>query len=309
MLDRDTFLITVYVLADDFCQTLPPPPRHPGPLPSLTPSEVLTLALLGQWQEFPSERAFYRYAQRHLRPYFPTLPARSQFNRLLRQQADTLARFALFLADQATPVAPAYELLDCTAMPTRDPRRRGLGWLPGIADLSWSNRLGWYEGFHLLLVVSPTGVITGFGLGPASVNDRALAETLFARRQHPDPHLPGVGHPTPSQIYVADSGFGGRQREADWQARYGIHLVASPQRDSHRRWPRAVRRWAAGVRQIIETVFDRLLHRFRLDRERPHDLVGGQARLAAKIGLHNLFCWLNPHLGRPPLAVADLIDW
>jgi hypothetical protein len=31
--------------------------------------------------------------------------------------------------------------------------------------------------------------------------------------------------------------------------------------------------------------------------------------LAAKVGLHNFCCWLNRQAGRPPLAVADLIDW
>src|SRR5258707_816231 len=26
---------------------------------------------------------------------------------------------------------------------------RGTGWLAGQVDIGWSNRLGWYEGFHL----------------------------------------------------------------------------------------------------------------------------------------------------------------
>jgi hypothetical protein len=54
-------------------------------------------------------------------------------------------------------------------------------------------------------------------------------------------------------------------------------------------WPKALRRWLAGVRQIVETVYEKLAHTFRLDRERPHDLSGFQARLAAKMALHN-FC-------------------
>jgi hypothetical protein len=35
-------------------------------------------------------------------------------------------------------------------VPIRDAKRRGASWLPGLADIGWSNRLGWYEGFHLL---------------------------------------------------------------------------------------------------------------------------------------------------------------
>ena len=59
----------------------------------------------------------------------------------------------------------------------------------------------------------------------------------------------------------------------------------------------------------METVFDRLHNTFRLSRERPHDLTGFQARLAAKAALHNFCLWLNEQLARPRLAFADLLDW
>jgi len=65
----------------------------------------------------------------------------------------------------------------------------------------------------------------------------------------------------------------------------------------------------AGVRQIVETVYEKLTHTFRLDRERPHDLSGFQARLAAKMALHNFCIWLNAQLGRPQLAFAALVNW
>ena len=69
------------------------------------------------------------------------------------------------------------------------------------------------------------------------------------------------------------------------------------------------RRWLAGIRQIVETVYDKLFHTWRLDRERPHDLSGFQARLAAKIALHNFCIWLHEQLGRPRLAFTDLVAW
>jgi hypothetical protein len=86
MVDVDTFLTTLYVIVDDFCQTSLPVETHPGPDAALTRSEVVTLALFGQWQGFGSERGFYRYARRHVRAALPTLPAREQCNRQVRQQ-------------------------------------------------------------------------------------------------------------------------------------------------------------------------------------------------------------------------------
>ena len=94
MVDVDTFLTTLYVMADDFCKTSLPPEPHPGPQAALSRSEVVTLAMFGQWQSFGSERGFYRYAQRHLRAAFPSLPTREQFNRQVRQQHT--ARVAFF---------------------------------------------------------------------------------------------------------------------------------------------------------------------------------------------------------------------
>ena len=97
MVDVDTFLTTLYVMVDDFCRLALSPAPHPGPQAALSRSEVVTLALFGQWQGCGSERGFYRYAQRHLRAAFPALPAREQYNRQVRQQHAALVAFFLYL--------------------------------------------------------------------------------------------------------------------------------------------------------------------------------------------------------------------
>jgi Transposase DDE domain len=310
MMDQDTFLTTLYVMIDDFCQSEGFAEKHPcGRQASLSWSEVITLALFGQWGQFASERAFYRYAQQHLRTAFPQLPDRSQFNRLLRKPRDAITAFGLHLVRLLNAQACLYEVLDSTAAVTRDSKRRGTGWLAGQADIGWSNRIGWYEGFHLLLSVTPTGVITGFGFGSASTHDQHLAATLFAVRQTPSSRLASPGLPAQG-AYVADKGFAGERPRRRWLLQQRVELVTPPHQSSKRmRWPKALRRWLAGMRQIIETVNDKLLNTFRLARERPHDLTGFQARLAAKVGLHNFCIWFNLHLGRAPLAFADLLDW
>jgi hypothetical protein len=60
VLDPETFLVELYVLADQFSKTQLPPERHPGPAAALDRSEVLTLALFSQERRFASERAFWR---------------------------------------------------------------------------------------------------------------------------------------------------------------------------------------------------------------------------------------------------------
>ena len=166
-MDQDTFLTTLYVMIDDFCQSAGFAEKHrPGPAASLSWREVVTLAVFGQWARFPSERAFYRYAASHLRAAFPTLPEREQFNRLQRGYWEAIVAFALFLGEQRQAQRALYEALDSSGIPTRDAKRRGTGWLAGQADIGWSTRIGWYEGVHLLTSVTPTGMITGFGFAP-----------------------------------------------------------------------------------------------------------------------------------------------
>jgi hypothetical protein len=201
-----------------------------------------------------------------------------------------------------------YEARDSAGVPTPDAKRRGAGWLPGLADIGWSNWLGWDEGVHLLLAVNPVGVMTGVGFGAASTKEQPLAATFFALRLSPQPGLASVGAPVLSP-YVVDKGFEGQANHTVWWTTYGAQVVCPPRRNSKTPWPKPLRRWLAGLRQLVETVYDKIQHTFRLDRERPHALSGLQARLAAKIALHNFCIWLNEQLGRPRLAFADLVDW
>ena len=244
-----------------------------------------------------------------MREAFPTLPDRSQFNRLVRYYLGLIEAVALHLVEIMKAQRCLYEVLDTSAMPIRDTKRRGKGWLAGYADIGWSNRLGWYEGFCLLLAVNPKGVVTGFGFGSASTKDQPLAETFFALRRHPDPRLYQAVGSLAAGPYVADKGFEGLENHGRWLDRYGARVIHPPKRNSRRPWSKRLRRWLFGIRQIVESVYDKLFNAFGLCRERPHNMTGLRARLAARVALHNFCIWLNEQLGRPRLAFADLLQW
>ena len=72
MMDLESFLVSLYVLMDNWwqdhhCCTV----RRSGRPTLLSDREVLTLAILSQWPRFRSERDFYRFAETYLREYFP----------------------------------------------------------------------------------------------------------------------------------------------------------------------------------------------------------------------------------------------
>lgn len=307
MLDIETFLITVYVLVDAFCQARKER-VHPGPSPSLCRAEVLTLSVFAQWARFSSERGFYRFAISRLRPLFPHLPDRSQFNRLTRRYREDMTAFVLYLADALGAPQSPYEIVDRCGVPTRDRRRRGHGWLMLYTDIGLSNRIGFFEGVQLLDCVTQDGVLTGFGVGPASAKDQSMAEAFFAFRHRPQAPFAFVGHSGCNE-YLADKGFSGPKTHEHWRRAYGASLSCPPQANHGKPWPKDWRVWLSGHRQIIETVHEKLLNAFRLVTERPHTFCGFLTRLSAKMALHNLCIYINRQWKRPSLAFADLLGW
>lgn len=127
-------------------------------------------------------------------------------------------------------------------------------------------------------------------------------------RRHPHPRLHSVGSPAKGP-YGTDKGFLGQQAHRRWRRCYGATVIAPPKRNSRCYWPKALRRWLASIRQIVETVFEKLHNSFHLNRERPDHLSGFQARLASRIALNNFCIWLNVQLESPRLSFADLLLW
>ena len=310
MLDVDTFLTTLYVIVDDFCQSHRPRTGRPGPEASLCRERghhPLYLRPLVEIRQRERLLPLRRGPSARCLPY-PARPLPVQPPRALLCGGHRGDRRELGQIAEGRQLIPT-KRSDSSAMPVRDAKRRGHGWLAGRADIGWSNSIGWYEGFSLLAAVEPTGVITGFCFGSASTADQPLAETFFDVRANPNPRLISVGSAF-SGTYVADKGFEGAENHRRWLECYGAEVIHPPKRNSKKRsWSKRLRRWVAGIRQIVETVYDKLFNTFGLWRERPHEIEGLRARLAARVALHNFCIWLNDHLGRPRLKFADLMGW
>src|SRR3712207_1413609 len=295
-MDLDSFLVSLYVLVDDWWKldhaSQPPKTGRPA---LLSDSEVMTLAILAQWPRFRSERDFWRFAWAHLRSYFPTLCSQSQFNRRVRAlEPEMRALQQAFARGLARPSA-VYRVLDTTlvaAMVRVRASRKGL--FCGQASFGRSaSKTEWVYGFKVALVVDPEGVVSAFGLAPAASDERPIGEALIAEDLH--------------EAYLADKGFTGLQWERRWLEVYGALVAATPYDDSRRAWSQADRRWASGKRQIIEGVIYQLKDFFRLEGHRAKTLGGLLARLAAKLAAYTCAQRINDRLGRPKRQLADLL--
>jgi hypothetical protein len=192
----------------------------------------------------------------------------------------------------------------------RDAKRRGHGWTAGCAEVGWSNSLGWYEGFRLLTAVDPTGVITGLCFCAASTAEQS---------RRPKPSSPPEPGRTPDSEAWARP-----PRYPTWSTRASRGQITTSGGSGATERSLALRAQTQrprGVAQAFEALgsgdppdrrellYDKLFNTFGLWRERPHQLQGLRARLAARVALHNFCIWLNGQLGCPRLAFADLLGW
>lgn len=346
LLDADTFLVTVYVEVDDLYRTeyAPSKPRRPGPEPAMSDSEVLTLALLGQWRQDRSERAFVSWVQRHWQAYFPRMLSQSAFNRRVRDLSGVLLALGPRLHESLAwwlREDPLYEVVDAVPVPLlcrcRGERHRLFAPDEAAVGRGGSDR-SWFYGVSLLDAVSPAGTITGFVVGPANTEGRWLAESLFRWRRAPTAPVPtaeeleyclgrctaaagrrgptgrvgargGAGRPGPA-VYLGDGALGGKYWRPHWRADYGVEMMTTldAPATATRRQRRAYHHWYSSHRQVIESVHNLLVGTFGLTFPKARSYWGLITRLAAKVAAYNLLIILNERFDRPTFSVFNPLD-
>lgn len=267
LLDLENLLVSLYVLVDEWWQQAhPPEPRKPGRPPSLSESEVLTLCVMAQWPRWRGERDFFRFADAHLRGYFPNLLSHGQLNRRIRALEPEMRALHRDLAATLADGSEAYRFLDTTLVPAIvRVRAYRKGSFAGQAAFGRSvSKTEWVYGFKVALSVSPEGVATAFGLAPANCHERPIGELLVSSDGH--------------DAFLADKGFSSAEWERRWLGEHGALVAATSQRSAKRAWTEASCRWAAGKRQIIGGVIWQLKDLFGLERHRAKTLGRGPGK-------------------------------
>lgn len=338
-MDLEAFLTLLYVLVDDWYKGyVAGHKRHgAGAKPRMSDSEVLTVAIAGQWRAgvpWQSERGLVRYMQAHGKGMFPTMLQPSGFNQRVRYLWGAFILLQQAVADLLDEPTALYECVDSLPLPAFSPgqAQRDKGhWL-------WQSSLGhgahgeWFWGDHLLACVSRSQTVTGWLLGTAAINDRWLLEAFLSARagqpclQAPgrrpkaakaDDRLPPVGFIGAFQavgksrtgLYLADKGFNGWRWANHWRTHYHAAVITVPPDNAKAEppWSAAQKVSLASHRQIVETVFARLDQVFAIKRLQAHSRWGQYTRLAARMAAYNIGLFLNRLLGRPPGTLATLI--
>ncbi len=225
-MDLETLLVALYVLVEDWWEENHARARRgPGRPALLSDAEVLTLAILSQWPRFRSERDFWRFANAHLRSYFPNLLCQSQLNRRIRALEPELRALQRHLSAILADGSEVYRVLDTTLVPAIvrvRACRKGL--FAGQASFGRNvSKTEWVYGFKVGLSVSSEGVVTAFGLAPANCDERKIGEFLIRSDGH--------------HSFLADKGFSSLGWERRCLEEYGALVAATPPKNAHRAWP------------------------------------------------------------------------
>ena len=281
MLPTEDLFVHIYVLVDDAIRDgmVAIPPR-PGPAPACTDAEVLAIALVRHLLARRSEAGWLAEVRRDWAHLFPRLPAQSEFNRRARWLWGAFEQLRARLAARCPE--DAWQQIDTSALPVKHPSRvRGSdGWTgPGN---SLAARFGrdaahaeWFYGFRLAIRTDlGSRIVRGWGIVPAAVNEREVADDL----------LDGV---RPPAGLLLDRGFAGRAF-AVGQAARGTRVVLAHSRAQRHRLSKAQRRPVAALRNRIETSYGEITDRLELARHGAHTFWGLLTRVAATLAAHTL---------------------
>ncbi|UIE38680.1 IS982 family transposase [Leptodesmis sichuanensis] len=295
MFTIEEFIIAVFCCVDDLLKAITQgqPIRAKGFAPALSDSEVMTMEIVAEYQGIDTDQAIWRYFRRHWLEWFPGLGSRSAFVRQAANLWQYKQRLQQHLSTELGAFADEVHLVDGIPIPlcgfSRAPECRSF---KGIAAYGYcAAKKQFYYGFHGHLLISATGVITGFSLTPANGSER---EALWDMVQ------------TIHGWLIGDKGYLSAALQQELRA-VGIELetaLRSNMQDTREpAWVALLQR----IRRLIETVIGQLVERFSIEKVWARDLWHLTSRINHKLLAHTVCRWLNRH-SADPLQFDQLVS-
>lgn len=295
MFSIEEFIIAVYCCVDDGLKALTQgnPIRSRGFQPGLSDAEILTMEIVGEYQSIDSDKGIWSYFRRHWGGLFPQMPSRTSFVRQAANLWQYKHRLQQYLATQLGAFEDAVHLIDDLPMRlcclTHAGRCRSFQGDAAYGYCAAKDQS--FYGFRAHLSISLTGVITGFTLTAANIDEREAVWEITDAVQG---------------VLIGDKGYISQPLQAQL-AQAHLDLQTPLRKNMQDTRPKAVVRQLQTVRRLIETVNAQLAERFLFERIRARDLWHLTSRVNRKVLAHTLCCWLNRQQGRQLLHFEGLI--
>jgi len=279
MIDASTLLTIIYVLVDDWYQQQGYRfiPTLPGPQPSFSDSEMLTLLLAMDYFPSPGEQQFLGFIRANHLPLFPQLLDQSQFNRRARRLEGLLEELRRSWVSETGAIFERTLLLDTKPVPVVGYKRN-----KRQSDFSGSATYGYcasrhlhYFGYKLVVISTLAGVPLAYALVPAHTDEREAAEAVLGCVRGCD--------------ILADKGFIGTDWQAEVSRTTGNRVFTAKRVNQHQQTPADFERLLNHFRERIEGVFNEVQNTGRnLERLLRKKIEGLCLHVAAKMASHTL---------------------
>ncbi len=268
--------------------------RRRGFEPKLSDSEVITMEIVGEFLGIDTDKGIWKYFRTHWQEWFPQLGSRANF---VKQSANLwavkqliLQRLSRSLGSFSDPI----HIVDGFPMPVclfaRAPQSQCFEDSASFGYCATKKQT--YYGFQGVVMINFEGVITGFTVVPANVDEREalwdVVDSIYG-------------------LLIGDKGYLLRPLLKQELFEQDVELQTPLRRNMSDTRPKAFVKSLMSVRRLVETVIGQLAGQFHIEKVRARDLWHLTNRFVRKLLSHTMGVFLNRCLGRESLQFEGLI--
>lgn len=273
-------LTAIFCEIDDFCKELnknisqslltSPAKGNRGPECCLSISEIMAIQILFQMIGYRNFKTFYTaFLQIYWKKYFPKLPSYHRFVELMSRAIFPLTLFIQLNCGKRTGIY----YVDGSCLPVchlkRSKRNKVFKQIAKYGRTS----VGWFFGLKIHLVINNFGELIAFKITKGNINDGVAAKSLLSS-------LEGLA--------FGDKGYIGKKL-FDELFKNGLKLITRKRKNMKEKLILSdYEKQLLNQRNIIETIFDCLKHKYHIWHTRHRSMLNAMTNLMAALAAYTL---------------------
>lgn len=291
----EDFIICVYCCVDDICSAMVCEPlRRRGFSPKLSDAEVITMEIVGEFMGKDHDQGIWRYFRNHWHDWFPHLGSRANFAKQSANLWVLKKRLQDYIAWNTGAMDDSIHFVDGFPMPIcQYVRASSSRCFKGEAAFSYcAAKDQKYYGFEGHVLISFDGIICGYALTAANVDEREVLPQMAIG-------LHG--------LLIGDKGYISPPLKQELLL-LGIDLQTPLRKNMQDLRPQAYVKQLMSSRRLVETVIGQLTERFHIEKVRARDTWHFANRFIRKLLAHTMACFLGKLMGHSTLLFEALVE-
>lgn len=277
---KESQLVSIFCEIDDFCKELDknmpqplltsPTKGRRGPNCCLSVSEIMTIQVLFQMVGYRNFKTFYTgFLQVYWKQYFPKSPSYQRFVELMSRAIFPLTLFSQCKCGRKTGIY----YIDGSCLPVchikRSKRNKVFKEIAAYGRTS----VGWFFGLKVHVVINQLGELMAFKITRGNVSDSAVAGSLLSA-------LEGLA--------FGDKGYIGKKL-FDELFKKGLKLITRKRKNMKEKLVlTSYEKQLLNQRNLIETVFDCLKHKYHVWHTRHRSILNAMTNLMAALAAYTI---------------------